>query len=67
MSIAELINRKSQLERDMEAAISKLLKEFHEEVGLTPSSISVDMHPVSTLVDPHTFYCLTRVQCDLTI
>ena len=67
MNIEELKIQRDQLDRDMEAELSRLLNKFYGETGVSPSSISVYMHDVTTLTDHRPVRWVTRVQCDLTI
>ena len=67
MNIEELKVLRDQLERDMEAELSRLLNKFYGETCVSPSAISVYMHDVTTLTDPRPVRWVTRVQCDLSI
>lgn len=43
MNINELVNRKLQMEQEIQAAISEAIKRFNADTELFPSSVSVNL------------------------
>ncbi len=67
MNIIEFRERKKRLDRELQTRITKLVRDFAEETGVTPSKIEVELIETSTIIDPRPMFDVGRVKTEVII